>query len=153
MTETPSIDSDIHNLDRYLGSPSSQKVLQLLTCWETLSVKEIALKAALSESQVHVTLNRLEKLDLVVKQAWGKYSFSNSKFASLLKTAYSAILEQIIGNEIYQLTKQMDNIPRETLEAQYSKIVDQWGPLLSAKFSFQMNELAGFFVEFEQYFT
>ena len=36
--------SVLNNIESYLGTPSAQKILQILVCWETIPVKEIITK-------------------------------------------------------------------------------------------------------------
>ena len=147
MVEVAGKNDATRKLDRYLGSPSAQKLLQILACWDSLSVKEMAQKTALSESQIHVTLKNLEKIELVVKKGWGRYSLSDSQFAHLLKAAYLNILEQIIGNEIFQIATELDNTPSEELKIYYTSLVDRWEPILVQKYSARMNALAEYFID------
>jgi predicted transcriptional regulator len=92
---------EMNDFAKYLESQSAQKLLQLLTCCESLSDKKIAEKTKLSERKIHVTLNNLEKIDVIITKSSGKYSFSSSKFTVLLKDAYSVILEEIIGKALF----------------------------------------------------
>ena len=49
--------TELDSLSRFLGTPSAQRIFQLLICWDSLSIKEIIQKTGISESQSYSTLN------------------------------------------------------------------------------------------------
>jgi len=138
------------NLEEYekaLGTPSAQKIIALLTCWNSLALREIVQKTGLSESQVHNTLNSLREVEVVSKKSRGIYSLSRSKLATHLSTAYADIIEQTVGNSLYFLSKNIDTLPLPELEKRWKALIDQWEPFLTAHFSHQLSSLSSHIID------
>ena len=122
MTET---------VDSILGTPSSQRLLRLLFCWEQLPIKEIINKSNLSESQVYNTLRNLESIGLVKTISRGIYTHTDSSFTIKLKEAYLSQLVQLIGKELHYLSSELDKLAYEQLDKRFTVLVALWEPLLT----------------------
>jgi predicted transcriptional regulator len=141
--------SELDTLSRFLGTPSAQKVFQLMVCWKSLSKKDLIDKTSFSESQIYLTLNNLEKIGLIEKKSRGVYGLTDAKFTNLLKNAYLSKLEQIIGKELYFIGKNLDSLPSNNLIKLWSQLIDQWEPILNEKFPEKVSSLAGHILEIE----
>lgn len=140
---------ELDSLNRSLGTPSAQRIFELLTCWDSLSTKDIIKKSGISESQIYTTLGNLEKAGLVTKKTRGIYTTTDTKFTKLLKDAYLAKIEQVIGRELYFLGKHIDTLPLEQISERWTPLVEQWEPILREKFPQKMSSLAGHIVDRE----
>ena len=103
--------SVLSEIESYLGTPRAQKILQILVCWETMPVKEIITKSGLSESQVHTTLRNLERIGTINHESRGIYRLSSNEFTQLLKKAYLVVINQVIGQKLHDLSKNLDELP------------------------------------------
>ena len=136
------IDPEMEEFDRALGTPTSQKIIKLLSCWNSLSSKELISKTKMSESQIYITLQNLEKCGIVQKKARGIYSFDDSPFAQALYHTYRMKLEEIVGSAIYRFRKRMEKIPLNQMLEEFKELVILWDPILKDKFKFQMSSIA-----------
>lgn len=133
--------------EKALGTPSAQKIIGLLTCWDSLSLKELAQKTGLSESQIHNTANTLMRLNIIKKKSRGIYALSDSTFVNHLKTAYEDIIEQNVGNLLYFLSKNIDTLPLPELEEKWTSLTDQWEPFLHERFFQKVSSIAGHVID------
>lgn len=148
MIDAKEVDSrKMDDYERALGTPSAQKIIGLLTCWSSLSLKELVQKTGLSESQVHNTLNTLMDVSIVEKKSRGIYALSNSTFSEHLKSAYEDIIEQNVGNILYFLSNNIDTLPLPELEQTWKSLIDQWEPFLHERFSRKVSSLASHVVD------
>ncbi|TXT64254.1 MAG: hypothetical protein BAJALOKI1v1_590014 [Promethearchaeota archaeon] len=138
---------DMDDYEKALGTPSAQKVIALLVCWNSLAFKEIVQKTGMSESQIHTTLKSLTELNIVLKERRGIYSISHSKFVMHLKTAYEDIIEQTVDNMLYFLSKNIDSLPVSELERKSKALIDQWEPFLYKHFSNQVSSLSSHIID------
>ncbi|HKZ41521.1 MAG TPA: hypothetical protein VJ044_11200, partial [Candidatus Hodarchaeales archaeon] len=129
-------------MDSILGSPSSQRILRLLLCWNQLPIKEIVKKSDLSDSQVYNTLKSLQSIGLVISPSRGIYSIPKTQFVEKLGEAYLPQLVQLIGKEMYLLGKDLDKIPFVELDRRFSLLVDRWEPLIDTHFRAKASFLA-----------
>lgn len=139
--------ANIGEYEKALGKPSAQKIITLLTCWNSLSLKEIIQKTGLSESQVHNTLKSLIELNIILKKSRGIYAISNSKFAKHLKTAYEDIIKQTTGNILFDISKNIDTLPLSELETKWKDLIDQFEPFLKEHFSNQLSSLSSHIID------
>ena len=138
---------DIGDYEKALGTSSAQKIITLLSCWNSLALKEIIQKTRLSESQVHNTLNSLIEVNIIVKKSRGIYALSSSKFTQHLRTAYEDIIEQTVGNRLYFLSKNIDTLPLPELEKRWKSLIDEWEPFLDKHFSNRVSSIASHIVD------
>lgn len=111
----------------------------MLSVWDSLSSKDLILKSSSSESQVHLTLQRLIACDIVFKKSRGIYSLQNNSFTTRLADAYREQIKEFIDSKIYTIyqlleEKQFDKADNElqTLELLYQ-------PMLTNFFSHQLS--------------
>ncbi|HKZ42356.1 MAG TPA: hypothetical protein VJ044_15435 [Candidatus Hodarchaeales archaeon] len=135
------------SLDSVLGSPSSQRILRILLCWNELPTKKIVKKANLSDSQVYNTLKSLESIGLVTSPSRGIYSILKTPFSEKLGEAYLVQLVQLIGKELYLLGKNLDSFPFAELDKRFSLLVERWEPLIDKHFSSKASFLAEHILE------
>lgn len=121
--------------------------MRILFCWGQLSTKTLIKKSQLSESQVYNTLKNLEGIGLVVSVERGIYTYSKSPFANKLKDAYISHLVQIIGKELYNISSELDTLPFNVLDKQFSMLVKLWEPLLDEYYRLKASSLAGHILE------
>lgn len=140
---------ELTNLNKILGTPSTQIVLQLLVCWDELAVKELIEKSKFSESQIHTTLQNLEKEGLVQKKSRGIYRLTESKFILSLKEAYLVKLEQLIGKQLYSLAEKIDILSLEELHRIWNELVELWNPILKKYFVIKASQIAGHIIDRE----
>ena len=143
MTESSvDVPSNPNELDKILGTASSQRILRILACWNSLSVNELSQKTNISLSQTHLTLKNLEKTNILKKITRGVYSYAENSFAQLLKQAYLSKCEEIVGKELYDLSKLMDHVAKEVFFERYKSLLDLWLPIIESKSKFQLSSLA-----------
>lgn len=134
-------------IDTVLGTPSTQKILRLLYCWEQLTVKELVKKTRLSESQVYNTLRSLESINLVEQVGRGIYTYGKDSFSLKLKEAYIIQLIQIIGNELHELSTIIDTEDVQKVDEKFTNLVELWEPILDGFYPLKASSLASLIVE------
>jgi predicted transcriptional regulator len=134
---------ELDNLNQFMGTPSAQKIFQLLVCWETLPINEIITKTRISESQTYSTLKNLEKIELVIKKSRGIYTLTQNKFVVMLKDAYVAKLEQFIGKQLYHISKNLDKWTIDEIKDIWAPLLEQWAPLLNKNHAQKVSSIAG----------
>jgi len=130
-----------------LGSRSSQKIIALLTIWETLSVEDIILKTGISKSQVHVCLKNLLNNDLLKRKTKGIYTLSDSNFMNLLGKAYETKINQIISEKINEIQKLIKLNNYNQAELLFNALVDQYTPILDKNFGLIISSLSHEFID------
>lgn len=143
MSNTSEIEFLTETVDTILGTPSSQRILRLLFCWERLPTKEIILKSKLSESQVYNTLRKLESIDLIESTSRGFFRYKTNQFSLKLKDAYIAQLIQLVGKELYKLSGDLDKSSFEVLDKHFTNLVELWEPILDSHFPLKTSSIAG----------
>ena len=137
-----STNSSLNDFDTILGTPSAQKIIKFLVVWDKLSVKELAAKSSVSESQIHSSLKNLKAISLVEHESRGIYTLSDSPFSVKLKEAYyTGILEEI-NKKITSIKKLLKNNDLEQAKANFSLLKMQYDPFLKAHFLFIIDSLA-----------
>ena len=128
--------------DSVLGSPSAQKIIRLLVVWDKLSVKDLASKSQVSESQIHYTLSNLKAIGLVNSESRGIYKLSDSSFSLKLRDAYYTGLIEVVNNKI-SFIKQLlrDGLIGEA-KANFALLKIQFDPVLKKHFLFILDSLA-----------
>lgn len=137
----------LEDLESSLGTPSAQKILSLLVCWDDLTVREIVKKSQLSESQVHVTLRGLEQQEVVKKLRRGVYALSDAKFPTKLREAYLANIDQVIGRTLHELTKKLDELSPSQIAETLEVLITQWDPLVQENYKWKLSSLSEYIVD------
>jgi len=137
----------LDEVDSFLGTPSAQKILRILVCWEILPIKEIKKKSGLSESQVHATIRNLQKIGIIEQESRGLYKLSLNKFPQLLKEAYLVFLNQVVGQSLYNLSKNPDNLTHEEVSKKLVFLMNQCKPILEQNYASKIASLAEYLVD------
>ena len=133
----------VEHLDKTLGTPSAQKVLRFLVCWEKLPYRELIAKTGLSESNVYATLRKLQQLGFVTSEVRGIYQLSKDDFTQTFKTSYSVLLKRIISQNLYQISKQIDIVPPDRITDQLLNLRDSYKPFIDRYYSKKFSSLIG----------
>lgn len=139
--------SQMEQLDKILGTPSAQRILRILVCWKSLPFKEVIPRAGFSVSQINSTLNQLEKAQIVTKESRGFYALMDTPFVERLTEAYTQLLVQNIGMELYRLTKGLDKLTPQEISLRLNELIFHWKPLLEQHFSHKLSSLVGHTVD------
>jgi DNA-binding MarR family transcriptional regulator len=145
MVSSIRIDQD--HLENYLGTPSAQRILRILACWEKLPVKDIIKLSGLSQSQVHATLRNLEEIKLITREERGIYIFSGESFPQHLKEAYQIELNMDLGQQLYDIEKNLDDTPANEVVITLANLIKQWKPFLEHNYHRQLSSLAEYLVD------
>ncbi|OLS23744.1 MAG: hypothetical protein HeimC3_23870 [Candidatus Heimdallarchaeota archaeon LC_3] len=131
-----------NEFDTILGTPSAQKIIRILVTWDVLSVKSIVKKSNLSESQVHVTLKQLKRIDLIDNQSRGVYKLANNKFAKNIFDTYLGNNIEMINWKIAEVINLIKNKNFKQAKRNYKKLIQDFDPILEKHFIYQMDSLA-----------
>ena len=127
--------------DSALGTPTTQRLFNILVCWKRLSVKELIEKVNVSETQIYSILKNLEKIGIVEKKSRGIYGLTDSKFSQLLQKAYAENLKKILGTQLYQLTAEIEENTTEETLVRFSKLIRNCDPFLNEHFSHKLSSV------------
>lgn len=137
-----STNSSSNDFDSILGSPSAQKIIKFLVVWEKLSVKDLAYKSSVSESQIHATLKNLKSISLIDHESRGIYTLSDSLFSRKLSEAYyTGILEEI-SKKITIIKKLIKDNDFDKAKTNFSLLKIHYDPFLKTHFLFIIDSLA-----------
>ncbi|MHA1944847.1 MAG: winged helix-turn-helix domain-containing protein [Candidatus Hodarchaeales archaeon] len=129
--------------DKTLGTPSAQKILRFLVCWEKIPFRELIAKSNLSESNVHSTLRKLQRSGLVSSDVRGIYQLTDDDFTKTLTASYSILIKRIIARNLYNLSKQMEVTSPEKILDQLLLLKDLYGPYIDRYYSKKFSSLVG----------
>lgn len=138
------------NLQQYeavLGTPSAQKILNIFVCWKGLPIKDIIEKTGLSESQTYLTIKNLESINVVTQESRGFYVLAQNRFTANIQIGYITILKQLIGQRLYDFSKNYDNL---SLNERTDELIDlslKWKPIIQQYFQSQYSRLAGHIID------
>ena len=130
-------------LDKTLGTPSAQKILRFLVCWEKLPYRDLIVKSGLSESNVYTTLKKLQQSGVVTSDVRGIYQLSEDEFTQTFKTAYSILLKRIISQNLYEISKQIDTVSPEKITDQLLYLKATYKPFIDKFYSKKFSSLIG----------
>ena len=134
--------SELQAVERSFGTPSAQKIIQIVVCWETVTVKQLSEISELSESQVHATLQNLIDADIIKRESRGNYILSDSPFARELKVAYESLIERVLGKFMYNLNNQLDELTPEEISDRLDYMVKRWKPMMEKLYRSNLSSLA-----------
>ena len=139
--------SELKNVERSFGTPSAQKTIQILACWETVTVKQLSEITELSESQIHATLQSLIDADIVKRESRGNYTLADSPFAQEMKVAYSALLERVLGKFMHNLTTHLDDISPDEISTRLDYMLKRWKPMMEKLYRSKLSSLAEYIID------
>lgn len=133
----------IEYLEKTLGTPSAQKILRFLVCWEKLPYRDLIVKSGLSESNVYATLRKLQQSGVVTSEVRGIYQLSEDEFIQTYKAAYSVLIKRIISQNLYDISKQIDLVSPEKITDQLLSLRDSYKPFIDRYYSKKFSSLIG----------
>ena len=134
--------------DSFLGTPTSQQIIRLLSIWGDLAIKEIVAKLSVRESQIHYTLSNLRKIGVVEKIRRGNYKLTDTPFAQHMKDAFISNSTNIISETIYNIHQLLKQADIDRAQELFEQLVALYDPILKTRFSYNMNSLAHSFLEY-----
>jgi len=144
MTLTPLQKADKEDyFDKALGTPSAQKILRFLVCWEKLPYRDLIVKTGLSESNVYATLKKLQQSGIVTSDVRGIYQLSEDEFTQTVKAAYSVFLKRLISQNLYEISKQIDLVSPEKITDQLLDLKATYKPFIDKYYSKKFSSLIG----------
>jgi len=121
---------------RVLGSFDAQRILEVLSVWGKLTVKEVSEKVSVGRRSAEQILNSLLSVGLVeVKD--GRYMLSSSRRVEALKSFYVETVVQNIELYIAKLLSEADELGSKLREA-VDKFIKRYYPILKEKFYWSM---------------
>ena len=139
----PQNNRSIDYLDKTLGTPSAQKILRFLVCWEKLPYRDLIIKSGLSESNVYATLRKLQQSGVVISDVRGIYQLNEDEFVQNYKAAYSVLIKRIISQKLYDVSKQIDQVSPEKITDQLLSLRDSYKPFIDRYYSKKFSSLIG----------
>ena len=137
----------IDELSKELGNPSIQKILMFLSIYESLSVSRLMELTELSESQLHLILTRMIKVNLLEKTSRGIYALSDEKFVAKLKEAYKSIIISNVSTQIDEIQSLLEENAYEKALTNFKELARKYEPILQTHFLFKMNALSHDFMD------
>ena len=137
-------DKPLQPLEKFasiLGTASTQKLFNIMVCWEKLTVKELIEKVGVSETQIYTILKNLESIGIIRKISRGVYGLTNNTFTNLLRDAYSENLKRILGSELYRISDIIEGEKSESAIRQFANLIQNWEPFLKKYFSHQISSM------------
>lgn len=135
-------------LETALGTTIAQKIIRLLSIWETLSIRELIQKSQSSESQIHNTLQRLIACDIISKESRGIYSLKKTPFTDKLAEAYREQVKELINEKIYQIMTLLDNKEFEKSDEELQELENKYQPLLKKYFTHQLSGITHMILDY-----
>ena len=80
---------------------------------------------------------------MVTSVSRGIYKIDKNQFTEKLHDAYITQLVQMIGKELYLLTKDLDKVSFEELDRRFSTLVENWEPILEKYYPLKTSSLSG----------
>jgi len=139
--------SELKAVERSFGTPSAQKIIQVLACWEIVTVKQLSEITELSESQVHATLQSLIDADIVKRESRGNYILSDPPFAQELKVAYESLVERVLGKFMYNLSIDLDSLSVDDISDRLEYMLKRWKPMMEKLYRSKLSSLAEYIID------
>ena len=139
--------SILNEFTKELGNPSIQKILMILTIYESLSVSRLMELSELSESQVHLILGRMLKINLLKKPSRGIYTLSDELFVTKLKDAYRTKIISNVSSQIDEIQLLLKKNSYEKALTYFKNLVKEYDPILQTHFLYKMNSLSHDFMD------
>ena len=139
--------TSIEDFTKELGNPSIQKILMILSINESLSVSRLMELSELSESQVHLILGRMLKINLLKKPSRGIYTLSDELFVTKLKDAYRTKIISNVSSQLDEIQLLLKANSYEKALTHFKELVKKYNPLLQTHFLYKMNSLSHDFMD------
>ena len=95
-------------LEKIFGTPSVQSILEFLSVYDTVTIKDLQKFTGYSSRTIYDNLKTLIDKDIVEKKERGTYGLTNLRSVQLLAKSYEQILIEFIGKILVQITEKID---------------------------------------------
>ena len=137
----------LDDLSKELGNPSIQKILMILSIYESLPITKLMELSELSESQLHLILARMLNVNLLKKLSRGIYALSEENFVVKLKDAYKTMMISKISSQIDEIQLLLKENCYDKALTNFKDLTKKYEPLLQTYFLFKMNALSHDFMD------
>ena len=137
----------LDDISKELGNVSIQKILMILSIHESLPIAKLLELSELSESQLHLILARMIKVNLLKKTSRGIYALSDENFVVKLKEAYKAMIISNVSSQINEIQTLLKENSYDEALAYFKELSKTYEPLLETYFAFKMNALSHDFMD------
>ena len=131
--------------EKILGIQSMQVILEYLSVYETISIKELKTFTGFSARTIHDNLKSLINQGMVLLHKRGTYKLADSRAVQLLAKFYKQIVIELIGNILHEITDELDRgKTEEELEEDLNKLATlykHWKPIFELYFPTAMQTI------------
>jgi len=124
--------------EKILGIPSIQSILEFLSVYNALSVKELIIFTSYSARTIYDNLKILKDQYIIKQTKRGIYQLSNSRAIQLLAKFYEQIVVEQIGEQLQNITEKIDKgEKKQELEADLNilqRLYEHWKPIFTKYF-------------------
>jgi len=131
--------------EKILGIPSMQSILEFLSIYEALSIKDLMIYTGYSSRTLHDNLNLLKAHNIVEQEKRGIYKISDSRAIQLLTKFYEQILIEQVSSLLHEITEKLDRGEiKEQSNPTFKKLelcYDHWKPIFLKYFPTAMQSI------------
>ena len=124
--------------EKILGIPSIQSILEFLSVYNALSVKDLKFFTRYSSRTIYDNLKVLKDHNMIGQDKRGIYHLSNSRAIQLLAKFYEQIVVEQIGEQLQNITEKIDKGEKnQELEEDLNllqRLYEHWKPIFAKYF-------------------
>ena len=124
--------------ERILGTPSMQAILEFLSVYDVISIKELKTFTGFSVRTIHDNLKVLKDQGIVIQSKRGVYKLADSRAFQLLANFYEQIVIEQVGNMLQDITEKINKgKTKKQLDVDLKKLehlLDHWKPIFEKYF-------------------
>ena len=94
--------------EKILGTPSIQSILEILSIYNTITIKDIQNFTGYSTRTIYDNLKILIDNNIIEKNKRGSYKLTNSRSVQLLSKYYEQIMIEYVGAKLQKITEKID---------------------------------------------
>ncbi|MHA1379465.1 MAG: hypothetical protein ACTSRG_13915 [Candidatus Helarchaeota archaeon] len=94
--------------EKILGTPSIQSILEILSIYNTVTIRDLKKFTGYSSRTIYDNLKTLKENNIVEKNKRGFYQLTKTRSTKLLANYYEQILIEYVGNKIQRITENID---------------------------------------------
>ncbi|MHA1302046.1 MAG: winged helix-turn-helix domain-containing protein [Candidatus Helarchaeota archaeon] len=94
--------------EKILGTPSIQSILEILSIYNTVTIKDLKRFTGYSSRTIYDNLKTLKENNIVEKNKRGFYQLTKTRSVKLLIKYYEQILIEHVGNILQKITEKID---------------------------------------------
>lgn len=95
--------------EKILGTPSIQSILEILSVYKTVTIKDLINFTGYSSRTIYDNLKTLIDNYIVEKNKRGFYELAKKRSVQLLAEYYEQIMIEFVGNKLQGITEKIDN--------------------------------------------